>query len=72
MSLNCFTITQNIVTHKHLIELISLRISTKNVALAFIPDFDKKLCKEIQTSIENIQKNQNIITTNLSNGYPDL
>ena len=60
------------MTHKHLIELISLRISAKNVILSFIPDFDKKLCKGIKTSIENIEKNQNNIKTSLYKKKPDL
>ena len=61
------TSSQNLVTHKHLIKFISLRISNnKNIIQAFIPDFDKKICKEVLTFTETCQKNQNIITKSLS------
>jgi hypothetical protein len=35
------TTSENTVTSKHLILLISLRLSMKNVIEAFIPNFDK-------------------------------
>jgi hypothetical protein len=45
----------------------------ENVIKTFIPDFDKKLLKEIKTFIENIHENQEIILKNLSNNeYPNL
>ena len=55
-----------------LTELISLRLSMDNVIKAFIPDFDKKLLKEIKNFIENIHENQKIIEKNLSSEFPNL